>query len=226
MKNLICTLFFTILSIMSFSQGKEIITSPYFFPDFSEGLIKMKHGGGYSGLLNYNIISEELVFEREGARYVFLNDSISRVDSVYIAGRKFVVHKNKLIELIARDETYELFVEHKCRVSSRGVPTAYGATSITSSVSSISSVQTGGATYELTVPDDMNIEPFKIYWIKKNDNMIRFTNIKQIIKYYGGNRSDVKAFIKENDISFEDMDRIILLFDFINRLNNSRIDVY
>ncbi|HPV56138.1 MAG TPA: hypothetical protein PKW61_03345, partial [Tenuifilaceae bacterium] len=194
MKKLLYAFILCFISLVSTSQEKINYVSHYLFPEFGEGIIVMKHGGAYRASLNYNLITNELVFENNKARYAIAKDSLINIDTVIINDKRLVLVKNSFVEIL-HQSSFELFVEHKCKVSSPGSPAAYGGTSYTSSTSTVTSMNSNGGTYLFELPDEYKIEPYYIYWIRKNGELKRFTNIKQIIKFYDSKKDKIKLFI-------------------------------
>ncbi len=60
----------------------------YTFPDFMEGTVKKKTGETIKTLLNYNTITQEMIFQQSG-KYLAL-DEIESIDSVNLQGKTFV----------------------------------------------------------------------------------------------------------------------------------------
>lgn len=213
MKKLLFAFTLCFISLVSKSQENINYVSHYLFQEFSEGMIVMKHRGAYKASLNYNLITNELVFENNNVRYAIAKDSLINIDTVIINDKRLILVRNSFVEVIHLS-SFELYVDHKCKVNSPGSPAAYGGTSYTSATSSVSSMYSTGGTYLFEVPEGYKIEPYYIYWIKKNGELKRFTNIKQISKYYESKKDKIKLYIKENNIKFNDVNGITNLFRF------------
>ena len=66
MKHIYCILIFGLMSISSYAQPKFKEVSHYLFPEFTQGVVLMKDGGKNETLLNYNSLTEEMIFENKG----------------------------------------------------------------------------------------------------------------------------------------------------------------
>ncbi len=90
MKQILLTVSAVCLISSLFAQS-EIIGKRlyhYLFPDFAEGKVKQKSGEINKAQLNYNLLTEEMVFEQSGQQMAL--DKIENIDTVYILDRKFI----------------------------------------------------------------------------------------------------------------------------------------
>ena len=207
---LILSLFFT----ASYSQKVEVIISHYLFPQFTEGTILMKDGKINTLSLNFNSLTEEMVFRASSKVMAIVKGEIELVDTVYIKDRRFVVLNDKFMELLYNGGI-ELYAEHKCSVIAPGKPGPYGTTSQTSSTATISSLYTGGTVYALSLPEGYSTRPYTYYWIKKNGELTKFTNIKQLQKFYADKKESYKAYNKENAVKFENQESIAKMVKYL-----------
>ena len=122
----------------------------------------MKSGIKNQALLNYNSLTEEMIFENNGKKLAISKGEQGLVDTVFIEDRKFIVLNNNFFELVYHSKS-DLYVEHKCSMIPPGKPTAYGGTSETSSVTSTSSFNSGGQLYALELPEGYEIKPYFCY---------------------------------------------------------------
>ena len=63
-KILITLSFIALLCGHASAQSKQIVLSHYILPEFTEGYVMMKGGRTQQMLLNYNSVTEEMVFKR------------------------------------------------------------------------------------------------------------------------------------------------------------------
>jgi len=199
------------------AQSRPIALSHYIFPEFTEGYIFLKGGPINKGALNFNALTEEVVFMSKGKVLAIGENEIARVDSVLIAGRKFVVFNNKFAELLFEKGGspnrpaaggFRLFAEHKCSVIPPGKPGPYGTTSQTSSTVTLSSIIGGGTVYNLSLPDGYKTKPYTYYWIEKDGNAQKFSTIKQIQKAYPAKADAIKSYLKSHKVKIEDYDSV------------------
>lgn len=203
-------IFFTAISV--FSQEK---TFHYLFPEFTDGTVFMKNGTANNALMNYNLVTEEMVFNQGGEIFAIADATLKNLDYVVIANRKFVLYeKDKFAEVVHENE-YKLYVEHKGRVIPPGKAAGYGGTSQTSAVTSYSSIQSGGMWYELEMPEDFSVNQFKVYLIDNGSGLKKIRSINQLRRLYRKNRELYDSYMKNNNVEFDNYETVIKLVEFI-----------
>ena len=140
MKPTFYLLIFSLLVTNLPAQVKRLELTHYLFPEFTKGVVLMKTGVKNEALLNYNSLTEEMIFENRGIKLAV--GELEQIDTVYINGRKFFLLNNKFVELIYHSK-FDLYAEHKCDVSDPGKPAGYGGTSQTSAISTYSTFFSG-----------------------------------------------------------------------------------
>ncbi len=198
---------------MVYSQPRVVELYHYLFPEFTKGVVLMKSGIKNETMLNYNLLTEEMVFENKGQKLAINQTEL--VDTVFIQGRKFFPLKNKFIELLVHSK-YDLYIEYRCSVIEPGKPAAYGGTSQTSATTSYSSYFSGAQVYELKLPDGYETKPYSEYWLKKEGKLTKFSNIRQLVKLLNENDAVIKEYIKEHDVKFNDQESIVGLLRFLS----------
>lgn len=212
MKQVFYILIFSILSILVHSQVKVLEISHYLFPEFTQGVVLMKTGEKKEALLNYNSLTEEMIFDNKGMKLAIGQSEL--VDTVYIKGRKFFLLNTKFVELIYHSK-FDLYAEHKCSVIDPGKPAAYGGTSQTSATTTYSSYFSGGQVYELKLPDGYETKPFTDYWLKKDGKLNKFISVRQLSKLFGDKENLFKTYLKNHDVKYENQDSIVELIRFL-----------
>lgn len=220
MKYIFCFLFTSWIFISSYAQIKFVETSHYLFPEFNQGVVLMKDGKRNNHLLNYNSLTEEMIFDKKGMKLAIGENEIRQVDTVFIKDRKFVALNNKIVELIYQ-LNWVLYVEHKCKLNEPGKPSGYGGTSTTTAIKTYSRFYSEGNIHELKLPDGYEIEPYTYYWLKKNGELYRFINMKELKKLYKDKKDLIKKYSKTNRVKYHDQDSIIQLIGFLESKRNS-----
>jgi hypothetical protein len=136
------------------------------------------------------------------------------VDTVFIKERKFIALNNKFVELLYHSK-WDLYAEHKCKLTEKGKPSGYGTTSKTTSITSYSSISSSSGFYELTLPNIYEIEPYSYYWLKKNGELNRFISMAELKKFYEDKKDIFKAFVKEHRVKFDNQESIIQLIEYM-----------
>jgi hypothetical protein len=207
----ILMLFFTTAT----SQTNSPVKLPQFlFPEFSAGKVMLKTGS-QSVQLNYNMIDEEMIFSQRGS-YMALSN-IENIDTVIIQNRKFVPVGKPFYEVVVKRDI-PFFIQHKSKYASEGTATAYGMTSQVNERTNATTMKSAGQIRTLETPDNVKVVPEKVYWVKKNGEMKKFINERQLIKIFSEKEDDLKKFIKDSSIDITDRDDLIKLGNYCNEL--------
>jgi hypothetical protein len=216
MKRFFYLLTFSLSFTTSYSQVKVIELSHYLFPEFTQGIVLMKTGIKNEALLNYNSLTEEMIFKDKGKILAIGNTELELVDTIFIKDRKFFMLNNKFVELISHSKC-DLYAEHKCNVLLPGKPAAYGGTSQTSATTSYSSINSGGVFYKLKLPEDYEIKPYTYYWLKKNGELNKFINMRQLMSLYDDKKDLFKAYVKKYDVKYDNQESIVQLIKYLEK---------
>ncbi|MEO8819736.1 MAG: hypothetical protein ABI267_10190 [Ginsengibacter sp.] len=180
----------------------------YAFDNFSPGIIKMKSGETYNQVLNYNVVTNEMIFENNGKYLAIANPE--NVDTVTIDQRKFIYLNNKFYEILFNSKM-PFLLEYTATVKEPGTSSGYGTTSNTSSASSFKSLINQGGSYSLEVPDGYSVIPGYDYWIMKNGQLEKAGNERQLEKIFPQKKNAIKDFMKKNQTNFSKREDIIML---------------
>ncbi len=212
MRRLFYLLILSLLLSVGYSQEKKQNITHYLFPEFTQGEVLMKKGVRKEALLNFNALSEEMIFESNGVKLAVTQ--LEFIDTIYIAGRKFFPLNGKFLEALYRSK-YDLYAEHKCSVNDPGKPSGYGTSSQLGAATTYKSYFSGNRVYEMTLPASIDTTPFTIYWLKKDNELVKFVSLKQLLKEFPEKSSLYKKFIKEKGISYDDTKSLIRLVKFM-----------
>jgi hypothetical protein len=212
---------FILLIILSFplslkGQTTASGVSPQFlFPAFDKGIVRMKNGLRQSMQLNYNTVSEKIVYEKDNEIYDLIN--IGMIDAVLIHDQLFVpvgkiFHEALLIAPIP------LLVQYKGEIMAPGKDVGYGLKSHLSSVETLTSVKLSMGYYNLKLPVDYSIKIEKVYLTGRNGSSNRFVNEKQFLKIFPDKEPELKSFIKRNRIKFDRSTDVKTLLKYCNEL--------
>ncbi len=205
--------FLIFYSSVSLAQVKIIEVSHYIFPEFSKGVVLMKNGIRNEAMLNFNSLTEEMIFDNKGTKLAMTQ--LDQIDTVYVNDRKFFILNNKFLEVIFKSKV-ALYAENRCSVKDPGKPAAYGGTSQTSATTTYSSFLSGGQVYELKLPDGIVTKPYIEYWFGKDGKVNKFLTVRQLLKLCGDKEEAAKAYAKENNVKYENQESIIGLIRYLN----------
>jgi len=198
----------------SYAQQNQAEITHYVFPEFTNGIVLKKNGIKHNALLNYNSLTEEMVFEDHGQKLAIIEYEVIRIDTVFIKDRKFIVLNGKFVEYLDHSN-WKLYVEYKCRVKDPSKPSAYSGTSETSSSGPLSLFISNGTIYEMNLPGNFKAEPYFYYWLNKNGEISRFINLRQLRKLYKGKEDLFKEYVKDNDVKYTNKQSIIRLIEYL-----------
>lgn len=215
MKYIYLLLIFSISAVSLNSQSRSIELTHYLLPEFTPGTVIMKDRSINFATLNYNLLSEEMLFNHLGKILALGPEIVKNIDTVTIGERKFIVQNSKFVELLYSGKD-ELFAEYRCTLIMPGTPSAYGTTTQTAATKTYSSLNVGGILYELTLPDGYKTRPYINYWLKREGKLMKFINIKQLGKLYKTKTTEFKAYTKVNKVDFKSPDSIAKLLKHID----------
>jgi hypothetical protein len=215
LRNLATGSIILLFSVYSASGQKANVVSPhYLLPEFTKGTVFLKEGKPKELKMNYNIITEEMIFEYPGKFLALTN--IETIDTVSILNRKFIPSGKIFLELLVKSRV-PLFAKYTCTVTPPGKPSGYGGTSQTSSITVIDQIFSKGRAYEMELPADYTVVPNTDYLLLKDGNFIRIYNIKQVIKAFPEKGSQIKEYNKKSKTDFKKQDEVISLISFCNK---------
>jgi hypothetical protein len=204
-----------LFSIFCVSGQKVTVVPPhYLFPEFTKGTVLIKAGKPKELKMNYNLLTEEMIFEYPG-KYLALTN-IETIDTVIIQGRKFIPSGKIFLELLVNSRV-PLFAKYTCSITPPGKPSGYGGTSQTSSITVIDQLFSKGRAYEMELPADYVVVPNTEYLLFKGGSFIRIYNIKQVLKVFPEKGTQIKDYNKKNKTDFKKQDNVISLIAFCNK---------
>ena len=206
MRKIISYLILCLVANFCFGQTKTTDLSHYVFPKFIKGAVLMKSGIKNDAMLNYNALTEEMIFIKDGMNLAL--SKLDEIDTVYVGEAKFFLIKNKFVEIVYHHK-YDLYAGHKGSIVDPGKPAAYGGTSQTSSTTSYSSFLSNGQAYNLQLPEGVETKASTDYWLKKDGKVEIFRNLRQLSKLFDDKSDAYKKYVKENKVKYEDEESLI-----------------
>ncbi len=211
---LFCFLLIGLTFHMTYAQQSPQEISHYVFPEFENGTVLMKNGTKNEVSINYNTISEEMLFEKRGIKLAFGKAESQLVDTIFVANRKFVTINEKFVELLT-DADYTLFAEYRCKLNRGGRPSGYGSTSQTTAITSYSSLAGDNTLYQLKLPSNYEIEPYIEYWIKKDGQLNQFDSKQNLKNFYKEKKDLYKTYNKDHKVDYNNTTHIIDLVNYM-----------
>jgi hypothetical protein len=193
----------------------DTINNPaqFLFPHFSLGIVKMKNSEKVTLLLNYNIVTEKMIFFQNDLQFDLIN--YENVDTIYIQKRKFIPSGKVFYEVMVKAPV-SFFVQHRGSLQSPPKPAAYGGTSEVSSSDYITNINFGGDVFRMKNIAEFVVKVDPLYWIRNKDKMLSFMNEKQLLKILSDKKNDVRQFIRQNNLDVEKPSDIIRIVNHYN----------
>lgn len=201
----------TLFGSSAYGQQQAVVLSTYALQNFSKGTVKVKSGVTSSQVLNYNILTGEMVYDHNGKYLAIANPE--DVDTVFIEGRKFVPVERRFYEWLSGKED-PLFVDYTCSIREPGVETGFGTTRTTSAASLRNMINSGMA-YQLKLPGDYEVVHSRSYYIKKKYQYFKINSVSQLVKVYPEKKKVIDKWTKENNTSFSKGEDVIALVNAI-----------
>jgi hypothetical protein len=219
---IIAVLSFFVLSFLQLdAQNTQIVLSHYVFPEFADGFVSIGGGRTQQMRLNYNTVTEEMVFQRGGQVLAIGEAEMNELEYVAISGRKFVVKNGKFVEIIYEAQDRTIYAEHRSTVVPPGNPAPYGGTSHVSAVDRYSGITgDGNMYYKLQLPDGYKVKPVISYLAERDGKITRIFNIRQFRKVYSDKKDAFDKYIKENKVTFESLSDITDMAHAMNTLQD------
>ena len=190
-------------------------TSPFIFPEFTTGTVFQKNGATVEAVLDYNTITQEMMFDQNGSKLIL--DDVSNIDSIGIQGVVFVPANKGFYEKLTKTPI-ALYAQYKgksVKASTDGIGAASGALGGTTGVVKKDSEKPGN--YTMQLPKGYQILTQIVYWLKTDKDYTQIANLKSFSKQFPGKESQIDAFIKENKIDFSKPQDMIKLTEFSNK---------
>jgi len=198
------------LTVMAQDEEKKEIPQ-YFFPMFSESDVLLKDKQVLKQVLNYNTISEKMVYVMNGNYYDMMNPSL--IDTVYLNNTRFVPVNKMFFEVLMTGDP-ALFIQHKSGLVTAGNPVGYGGTSQGVSSYYLSKHELSPEFINIQVPPNVKVNPEPVYWLRVNGELKKFENEKEFINMFPGKSKEIKDYIKSAKTKIENRDSLIALVRF------------
>jgi hypothetical protein len=190
------------------AKAQQVQLAHYVFDSFKQGEVLVKSGTVYGQSLNYNILTNEMIFDNSG-HYMAISDP-ANVDTVYINERKFVPVENKFYELLTKT-TLPLFMEFTATIEEPGASIGYGASTSAGSTTSLSRLLKSGDVYGLKLPDDFKVSPGFNFRILKDGKYLKAGSSKLLAIIFPEKKQLINELVKKNNTNFSKRAEVILL---------------
>ncbi|MFN8239914.1 MAG: hypothetical protein U0X39_04085 [Bacteroidales bacterium] len=189
-------------------SGKSKSATQYLNEDFTDGTVLFKNGSTRKASLNLNVLSGKIIFSQNGKYLELVN--AETIDTVFIGNRKFIKNEGVFIEVLVTGPL-ALYRQYKGSLMSPAKSAGYGTTSQTSSITSLSTMNTPTVTYDMKLPDGYTVDLSYVNWMRLADKMSSFVNERQLLKLFPGKEEKIREYIRKSKTDFSDSASLVLL---------------
>lgn len=212
MKRVFILLICVLLPLQMFSQNRQLdfeATLPdsvkYYVPEFTAGRIVYTDGGFSSGKLNISTVDQSVRFIDDKGEVMSLSN-LAQVDRVNIGPYLFLKNGNEFAAVVTYAEDVSLVLTRKFVFERDKKKGAFGATSETTNISSVSSAAAErGQVFEFSSDVQYRIDTTP-YLYKK----ARFYPVtkKNLLKCFPNQKEQVEAYLEAHPTSFQRVEEL------------------
>lgn len=203
------------LSTGAFAQSAS---SPFVFPQFVKGTVLQKGGGVVEAQLDYNTITQEMMFDKDGSKLVL--DQTDNIDTAYLDGRKFIPAKTGFYEKLTNTPV-ALYVQYKSTAVNSNASIGAGGGSNNAVGGFVGVKQVKGSSkidnYALQLPAGYSVKAQNTYFFQKGGQFYAATDAKKVAKVFPDKEVQLSAFVKDNNINFGKSEDMVKLTEFLNK---------
>ena len=199
----------------SFNESVSI-TDQFEYPQFVYGKVFFRPGDSSAARLNYNRFLDEMHFiDLKGDT---LNIAYPGTIKFIRISNDLFYYDNGYVKLIKDNNTIKLAAKQTLKVSGKNKIGAYNTASTTSAIDSYSSLTIDHKNYNLTPREDIKLTKRTDYYFGDKYNHFVLANKKNVLRLYPKQEGAVTAYLKENNVDFNNREDIEKLFQYLTNL--------
>ena len=208
MKKCLLLFYWACTVCMLYAQDKN--TSSFLFDDFQEAVVYFKNGSQFREKMNYNILANKFYFVDRVDNKVKALSNPQDIQVIKFGNRVFYTEGNNGIEILPTNPV--LYVQYKGNMRKEDSKGAFGQPTETTSVKTYGGTYAGhGERYDFDPEKLILGSRYNIYWIEQKGKKKPFKNFNQFLKLYPKQKEELKRFIKENNVDFNNVQQISIL---------------
>jgi hypothetical protein len=204
------TLTVMLMVLSNHVSGQDKINH-YLYTGFEPAVVLFKSGVTEETGLNYNTLTEEMVYIQQGAYYAL--DQIGNIDTIFLNKNRFIPYENYFLE-VRQKEKVILFIRHRNKLINTGSSTTFGS-SQTNAIDNISNIISTGKVYDLEIAGDYKMVPEYSYFLKVDNQFQRIASIKDLSRQFPGRDKDIRDYIRSNKIKINQTDDLLGLLVYL-----------
>ena len=195
------------------NQNTTIVPSQFLFSHFTDGVVLMKDGTVYNSKLNYDASTDQMKFIGTTDEIMYLSEP-DKVKKVTIANRNFIYIKDFFVEIISEGPV-RLCQRIQVKQYTEKYA-AYGGTSATSSILSVSSIDRNGVDYKLSSNDKVTFQQASVFYMMNNGKSRIVLKENDLLKCFPTHKEIIKQEIIKQHTEFSSVDSMRKLINWIN----------
>jgi hypothetical protein len=209
MKKALLLLFFALVGYKAEAQNEKY--NNYVFATYEDAVVKFKTGPNINIKLNYNTVTEEMVYLQGGTTLAIAETST--IDTVYIKDLKFIPIDNIFYQVVNLKDR-QLYVRLTTKATPPPVDTGLGTSQTTAQSSTAIKVESRIYSFD---PPGYKFVPKNMLYLKKGNQFVLLSNEKALDAFYPGKSKEIKRFVADNKINFEKADDVAKLLNTFSK---------
>jgi len=186
--------------------------------EFKNARVNMANDSHFYAPMNFFFLVDQFARYATDGQYNILiwNDNIKNVifgDSVFVKKHDVIVQE--------LPQAPGLYVQYVKSVKVPGPTGGYGAPAPTANIPTINPMDFYKGNMRLGELDVSKLNVGNLYhkyWMEKDGKFVSFRTSKELQKLYPAFKKEIKKYIKESDVDFNNSANIIKLYNYVNSL--------
>ena len=185
----------------------------FHYPAFTQGIVFFRDGTTSYALLDYNLLNGEIQFiAPKGDTLAVANEATTK----YITINKDTFFYDKLfVQLVTGNANAKLAKKETLAIGDIKKIGAYDQATSTSSITTISSVNSNGRVTNLTEQKEVTLSKKITYYIGDTYNHFLPASKKNIVKLFGQKQRAIEQYLKDNKTAFDKEEDLKSLIVFL-----------
>ncbi len=193
---------------------KELSTSIFTYPEFTNGTIFLKDGSAVNKKLNYNrIIGKLFYLDRQGQSRIF--DDTNNIKKVIIASDTFFLYTNNFLKMLTHAANVNLYVSQRIDYIIND-KSANSSIIVVTDISKLNSRSTESKKDELDKNSSFKL--INTYFIGDTTGTVYPASKRNFYELFPANENELKKYFRSHAVSFEDSNDLQNLFTYIQSL--------
>lgn len=197
-------------------QGSISDTDLYQYPRFEKGKVVFKNGTSTEARLNYNRFLGEMHFINTNGDTLTVDDE-ETISLVLVNADSFYYDK-VFVMLVSNNSLLKLGRKEGFRILDKQKKSAYDMSSSISSIRSVNSLNDEGRLHKIAVTEDVMLAKEVRYYFGNKFNHFIPASKKNLLELLPNQRSDIRNYLKTNEIDFDKKDDLDKLLRFLTLL--------